>query len=116
MGRPNSNALATVDNGNAALKTKEQPKTVQVRFWLKFHVDYGQSIRLIGGHEQMGESQQMLSLHQWQGVQENVLMLATCSQQRHFPGDLDLNEDSIFSRTSQLHGNQLVQIPAQTLC
>lgn len=55
MGRQNSSALATVDNGNSALKTKDQPKTVQVRFWLKFHVDYGQSIRLIGGHEQMGE-------------------------------------------------------------
>lgn len=55
MGRQNSSAVATMDNGNTALKTKDQPKTVQVRFWLKFHVDYGQSIRLIGGHEQAGE-------------------------------------------------------------
>jgi hypothetical protein len=31
---------------------------VQVRFWLKFHVDYGQTIRIIGGHDQLGEWQQ----------------------------------------------------------
>lgn len=56
MGRQQSStALASVDQGSAALKAKEQPKTAQVRFWLKFHVDYGQSIRIIGGHESMGE-------------------------------------------------------------
>lgn len=27
---------------------------MQVRFWLKFHVDYGQTIRIIGGHDQLG--------------------------------------------------------------
>ncbi|KAF8059142.1 hypothetical protein HT031_005314 [Scenedesmus sp. PABB004] len=46
-------ALASQEGGTA-LKAKEQPKTVQVRFWLKFHVDYGQTIRIIGGHEAMG--------------------------------------------------------------
>jgi hypothetical protein len=57
MGRQNSTAsLATVDSGNAALKTKDQPKTTQVRFWLKFHVEYGQTIRIIGGHDSMGET------------------------------------------------------------
>jgi hypothetical protein len=50
-----STALASVDQGSAALKAKEQPKMVAVRFWLKFHVDYGQSIRIIGGHDAMGE-------------------------------------------------------------
>lgn len=30
---------------------------VQVRFWLKFHVDYGQTIRIIGGHDACGECQ-----------------------------------------------------------
>ncbi|KAF6262356.1 hypothetical protein COO60DRAFT_649901 [Scenedesmus sp. NREL 46B-D3] len=49
-----STALASLDQGGAALKAKEQPKTVAVRFWLKFHVDYGQTIRIIGGHEAMG--------------------------------------------------------------
>uniref|UniRef100_A0A383WKL3 CBM20 domain-containing protein n=1 Tax=Tetradesmus obliquus TaxID=3088 RepID=A0A383WKL3_TETOB len=49
-----STALASLDQGGAALKAKEQPKMVAVRFWLKFHVDYGQSIRIIGGHEAMG--------------------------------------------------------------
>jgi hypothetical protein len=44
-----------MDQGSAALKAKEQPKMVAVRFWLKFHVDYGQSIRIIGGHDAMGE-------------------------------------------------------------
>lgn len=29
---------------------------VQVRFWLKFHVDYGQTIRIVGGHEATGVS------------------------------------------------------------
>lgn len=51
-----STALASSDgSNNTALKAKEQPKMVQVRFWLKFHVDYGQTIRIIGGHDQMGE-------------------------------------------------------------
>jgi hypothetical protein len=51
-----STSLASSDGGNStALKAKEQPKMVQVRFWLKFHVDYGQTIRIIGGHDQMGE-------------------------------------------------------------
>ncbi len=30
-------------------------KTARVRFWLKFHVDYGQSIRVIGGAQPLGE-------------------------------------------------------------
>jgi hypothetical protein len=48
-------ALASADSGGGgALKAKEAPKTVQVRFWLKFHVDYGQTIRIIGGHEATG--------------------------------------------------------------
>jgi hypothetical protein len=50
-----STALVSSDGNSTALKTKEQPKMVQVRFWLKFHVDYGQTIRIIGGHDQLGE-------------------------------------------------------------
>lgn len=53
-----STALVSSDGGNStALKAKEQTKMVQVRFWLKFHVDYGQVIRIIGGHDQLGECQ-----------------------------------------------------------
>jgi hypothetical protein len=47
--------VVSSDGNSTALKTKEQPKMVQVRFWLKFHVDYGQTIRIIGGHDQLGE-------------------------------------------------------------
>jgi hypothetical protein len=50
-----STALASSDGNSTALKAKDQPKMVQVRFWLKFHVDYGQTVRIIGGHDQMGE-------------------------------------------------------------
>ncbi len=41
-----STALRLANDGNA--KTR-------VRFWLKFHVDYGQTIRVIGGSEALGE-------------------------------------------------------------
>jgi hypothetical protein len=50
-----SSAEASSSGGSStALKAKEQPKMVQARFWLKFHVDYGQCIRIIGGHEATG--------------------------------------------------------------
>lgn len=47
-------ALSSTDGG-AALKAKgEAPKTCRVRFWLKFHVDYGQTIKIIGSHASTG--------------------------------------------------------------
>lgn len=57
-----STALASSDGNSTALKAKDQPKMVQVRFWLKFHVDYGQTVRIIGGHDQMGESQMLVMI------------------------------------------------------
>jgi hypothetical protein len=68
-----------MDQGGAALKAKEQPKMVAVRFWLKFHVDYGQSIRIIGGHDAMGES---AGRHSAGGVARQVVSCkhtATCA-------------------------------------
>lgn len=53
QGQQGSTALASADGGGA-LKAKDAPKTVQVRFWLKFHVDYGQTIRIIGSSDALG--------------------------------------------------------------
>ena len=76
---PNPGGLAPVrqDSGNsAALKAKETPKTVRVRFWLKFHVDYGQSIKIIGSHTHLGELLNLLLCSRiggWEGFAIELL-------------------------------------------
>ena len=57
------------DSGSgAALKSKDTPKTCRVRFWLKFHVDYGQSIKIIGSHQDLGEARGMAGQQPGVGV------------------------------------------------
>jgi len=56
---PNGNgalaAAASIGNGSGALLRRGDAGRTLVRFWLKFHVDYGQSVRLIGGNKALGQ-------------------------------------------------------------
>jgi hypothetical protein len=49
-------SLATMPEALAALVRAELADTgaVPVRFWLKFHVEYGQSLRIVGGSDELG--------------------------------------------------------------